>query len=312
MKTLVEKNFDKILNKIKEQLNTGSQWLTNESSDYEWRFLDADKHLQKDTDFNKAYSFLQSDAKAARAILYEPNDDLVLANARAKEPKNLIYLVGLIRQAEFSSTGYDCSLSLLNKGNIIIKVIIYFDNFFNAMTYLYYWFKDNIFDNQPKPLPFDFFEDLKQSSNQAKTKQVADKTFTLDQVVGEVIKAKYRWVNVDSGKTYTTYKDLLKDIQQVHSSLLPLIWYERELSDEEMDSINENHFDLSGYVTGYVTDRGNKCSAKIVLDNGDETFTETIINDVTKVEVACEAVEQWFKTNIFSAEYKSLPFDFFE
>ena len=308
MKALVEKNFDKILNTIKEQLNIGNQWLTNKSSDYEWEFLDANKHLQKETDFHKAYSFLQSDAKAARAILYEPNDDVILANARAKEPKNLISLCGMIRRAEFSSTGYDCSLSLLNKGNTIIKVIVHFDNFFNAMAYLYYWFKDNIFENEPKPLPFDFFEDLNQSSNQAETKQIADKTFTLDQVVGEVAKEKYKWKNVNSGKTYTNYKDLFKDLDISHSSFFPLIWYERELSDEEVDSVNENHFDLSGYVT----DRGNKYSAKIVLDNGDEAFTETLVKDITKIEVACEAVEQWFKTNIFSAEYKSLPFDFFE
>lgn len=309
MKALVEKNFDKILNKIKEQLNTGSQWLTNKQSDYEWEFLDANKYLQKETDFNKVYSFLQSDTKAIRTVLYEPNDDVVLANAMAKEPKNLISVCGMIRPAEFSPTGYDCILSLLNKGNSIIKVIVHFDNFFNAMTYLYYWFKDNIFDNQPKPLPFDFFEDLKQPSNQAETKQVADKTFTLDQVVGEVAKEKYKWKNVNSGKTYTTYKDLLKDLDTSYSSFLPLIWYERELSDEEMDSINENHFDLSGYVTDMYN---NTYSAKIVLDNGDEALTEAIVKDVTKVEVACEAVEQWFKTNIFSAEYKSLPFDFFE
>ena len=189
------------------------------------------------------------------------------------------------------------------------------------------WFDKNIFTTYTT-LPFDFFEGTNGSVfNKAKLNEDIGseyfEEFNHNITKDMIYKAKrsnYTWrINDELTELYTDYKQLLtKHPEPIEFD----IWFspitDKALVDgpELLFDIPDNKIVLEGVVE-YNSTSSNYNSVLILtpsttLTDGGEHYFYYDFPGYSTLEEAIQRIEDWFYDNVFTVEYKALPFDFFE
>ena len=224
--------FQSVVQKFKKLKN--KTLLTTEKTDYNWCCVDRVKsELQFFNDEKSIINAVKDYPYPEIIVIYRPIDSLI-QNCQPNQVYYMFFIHSMITAT--SSEYYSCSLYLREADySLLADSAIYFNTLKEAVNYVTTWSKDNIFNNDlkplPLPLPFDFFES-KNAINEG-TKAI-DKYKPGDKVVVTKILTDPAYYPVDLmkmwiDKTLTIKSRLKSGYYEVQEQECPFIWAEAEL-----------------------------------------------------------------------------------